>query len=127
MKIINVSDNVENFILNKMEIEKYLIENSDITEPMEISKFITWLGMENTIYYHGEVVMPYRYLKLNDTEYLFLSGDDKEQEELISSLKECEYNPTSLKNVTAEYFITHPDFFEASKSFIINGKYYSME
>lgn len=123
MQLINLQNDPEELFFVKREIEKYLIEQEIIKEKMDLSIFVQWLNMHNSIYMYNENVIPFSVVDVGIDRYIFHVEENQEYiNETIKALEYINYDFSQLieKDLTEIYNgeLINKNYF------LINGKYY---
>lgn len=112
IKVINLT-NIENIVLSKIEINKYLIENNIIDKDLTIDVFISKYILPNKIYISDDKSIPFGLYKYGDYIYISTTYETPEDEHLLNKLlvilKSVKYNIESLHEINIQYMIEHND------------------
>jgi len=124
MKIINITD-IEDLISTKIEIDKILLEHKDIEKKMSIQEYMDKYCTLNKYAYNccGDVI-PFAYYNVYGNEYLFITEESDNINELINKLKEIKFDYNKLKQISHSDIIGKYEEYENAKYFIIDGKYF---
>ena len=95
MKFINIGKlyEIDDFILAKVEIEKYLLETGKIEKKMSLPDYINFLDVAKTIYVSEKGITPFSLMEINGTVYIHYTteSDDldfDEFEKIVHKYKE---------------------------------------
>lgn len=89
MQYINIGtigEYPEDFLIGKVDVERYLIETKEIEKRMKLEDFIVYLNIQKTIYMKGQKSIAFRIIKGLSDSYVFYSLLDQD-EELFDSFK----------------------------------------
>lgn len=116
MKFINIGKlyEIDDFILAKMEIEKYLIETGKIEKKMPLQDYIKFLDIAKTIYVSEKGIVPFSLKEINKTIYIHYTteSDDldfDEFEKMINKFKENKLEKIDMFQMYLSQQI-HPEY-----------------
>jgi hypothetical protein len=117
MRVIKLDSPFE-ILKAKEEVENKLIETKVIESPMELTEFINYLGLQNSIYIKNDTVIPFRIIN----DMMFTTSSKEEVQQVIDALNLFDGNFDKLTTVsTLEVYqgkLEKVDFY-----FIINSEY----
>lgn len=117
MRVIKLDSPFE-ILKAKEEVENKLIETKIIESPMELTEFINYLGLQNSIYIKNDTVIPFRIID----DMMFTTSSKEEVQPVIDALNLFDGNFEKLTTVsTLEVYqgkLEKVDFY-----FIINSEY----
>lgn len=117
MRVIKLDSPFE-ILKAKEEVENKLIETKVIESPMELTEFINYLGLQNSIYIKNDTVIPFRIID----DMMFTTSSKEEVQQVIDALNLFDGNFDKLTTVsTLEVYqgkLEKVDFY-----FIINSDY----
>lgn len=117
MRVIKLDSPFE-ILKAKEEVENKLIETKVIEAPMELTEFINYLGLQNSIYIKNDTVIPFRIID----DMMFTTSSKEEVQQVIDALNLFDGNFDKLTTVsTLEVYqgkLEKVDFY-----FIINSDY----
>jgi hypothetical protein len=117
MRVIKLDSPFE-ILKAKEEVENKLIETKVIESPMELTEFINYLGLQNSIYIKNDTVIPFRIID----DMMFTTSSKEEVQQVIDALNLFDGNFDKLTTVsTLEVYqgkLEKVDFY-----FIINSEY----
>ena len=117
MRVIKL-DSPFDILKAKEEVENKLIETKVIESPMELTEFINYLGLQNSIYIKNDTVIPFRIID----DMMFTTSSKEEVQQVIDALDLFDGNFDKLTTVsTLEVYqgkLEKVDFY-----FIINSEY----
>lgn len=117
MRVIKLDSPFE-ILKAKEEVENKLIETKVIESPMELTEFINYLGLQNSIYIKNDTVIPFRIID----DMMFTTSSKEEVQQVIDALNLFDGNFEKLTTVsTLEVYqgkLEKVDFY-----FIINSEY----
>jgi len=103
ISINTIGEFPEDFLFAKVDIERKLLEDNEISSRMRIDEFIVYLNIQKTIYMKGQKSIAFRYIQGLDDSYVFYNFLDKEDQELFESFKnkveKLKFNFSSLKPI----------------------------
>lgn len=121
LRIININD-IEELILAKYSIDKYLIENNIIESKTELNDFITNYAMTDYVYMINDKLIPFKLLSY-DVNYLFITSDDKDDLKLLlEKLKSMKFDMNNKVEITTSDILKDIDSYDSL--IIYNKKYY---
>ena len=125
MKIVVITD-IEDLITAKIEIDKYLIEQGQQESKMSLEDYMNKYAITNMIYLdHGKNI-PFNLIKFNDDNiYLFFT--EQVEDKLVKIIEDCNYDISSLKEISIEKIIEDHQELENVELIIVNNKYYKIE
>ena len=117
MRVIKLDSPFE-ILKAKEEVENKLIETKVIESSMELTEFINYLGLQNSIYIKNDTVIPFRIID----DMMFTTSSKEEVQQVIDALNLFDGNFDKLTTVsTLEVYqgkLEKVDFY-----FIINSEY----
>lgn len=117
MRVIKLDSPFE-ILKAKEEVENKLIETKVIESPMELTEFINYLGLQNSIYIKNDTVIPFRIID----DMMFTTSSKEEVQQVIDALNLFGGNFDKLTTVsTLDVYqgkLEKVDFY-----FIINSEY----
>lgn len=124
IEFINLAD-MEDIIIAKVNIDKYLYENNLIDKRRtSLDDFIMRINPNYVYIYNNQDSIPFGIYDFGDTKYITYVEDSSETNNLITTLnkllKKINYNIDNLKEINQGYIIEH----NVEHLIIINRKYY---
>lgn len=117
MRVIKLDSPFE-ILKAKEEVENKLIETKAIESPMELTEFINYLALQNSIYIKNDTVIPFRIID----DMMFTTSSKEEVQQVIDALNLFDGNFDKLTTVsTLDVYqgkLEKVDFY-----FIINSEY----
>jgi len=121
LRIININD-IEELILAKYSIDKYLIENNIIESKTELNDFISNYAMTDYVYMINDKLIPFKLLSY-DVNYLFITSDNKDDLKLLlEKLKLMKFDINNKVELTMEDILKDINLYNSL--IIYNKKYY---
>ena len=103
ISINSIGEYPEDFLIAKVDVERYLLENKTIEQRMKLEEFIIYLNIQNTIYMKGQKSIAFSIQKGQDDDYVFYSFLDGNNDELFESFKKklekLKFNFSSLTKI----------------------------
>jgi hypothetical protein len=78
--INNLSNNYEEFVLAKIDIENYLLETNKIEEKIKLVDFLKYLDISTTFVFENKIFISFAYYKTKENEYLIYANNSKNEE-----------------------------------------------
>lgn len=116
MKFINIGKlyEIDDFILAKMEIEKYLLETGKIEKKMSLPEYITYLDLAKVVYVSEQGVTPFSFKEINGEEYVHYTSesDNLNLEEFTKIVNKYKTNKIEQVNLMEMYLAEkiQPDY-----------------
>lgn len=124
MKFINITD-IEELILAKVDIEKFLMKEKTIDKKYTIPEFVVYATSNNIVYVNNRKFISFSYIKTNNEQYVFVQ--DNYSKEIINTIKDFFVKYTQNSNFIKE--IKPEDLLEKSydEYYVIKNKYYILQ
>lgn len=121
MKIVNIND-IEDLILAKHEIDLIKIEHKEISERSDLNEFINTYASPKYIYLLNDKQFPFNYIKIYDSDYLFVTNYDNENTYILNKIKSLKYNMENLTLLKTNELI---NITSLNNIIIYNNSYYN--
>ena len=96
MNIVNITD-IEDLIISKYKIDQLLIEKEEQEGRSQLNDFMNKYATLDYVYLIEGKQIPFKYVKVYDDEYLFVSNADEESINIIKTkLKLLKYDLNNL-------------------------------
>ncbi len=124
MKFINITD-IEELILAKVDIEKFLMKEKTIDKKYTIPEFVVYATSNNIVYVNNRKFISFSYVKTNNEQYVFVQ--DNYSKEIINTIKDFFVKYAQNSNFIKE--IKPEDLLEKSydEYYVIKNKYYILQ
>lgn len=124
MKFINITD-IEELILAKVDIEKFLMKEKTIDKKYTIPEFVVYATSNNIVYVNNRKFISFSYVKTNNEQYVFIQ--DNYSKEIINTIKDFFIKYAQNSNFIKE--IKPEDLLEKSydEYYVIKNKYYILQ
>lgn len=124
MEYINLNTNdPEEFVLAKAELNKVLLDNEIIDKKLSLDEFVKFLKIDsNILMTNDNKVIPFSIQKYDNYEKIFFVSDDINKEILDANLSEIDFDLSKLTHLTR--IDVYKDILIGKNFFIIDNEYY---
>ena len=121
MKVVDIS-NIEELVIAKLEIEKYLMSMNKIKEKLSLDEFITkYLDFSSNVFIYNydnkETIYPFSIIDINSNKYIFVINENSTiLNKFMKIMKDINFDFSLLKNIDYDK-VNEEDYY-----FIIDNK-----